>query len=90
VLRQGRDLTFEITLDADLDWDPAEVRVQWPGHRLLRGEVVPERTTAPGRVAAGLVVRLGLRLAADGPAGPPVWVALVSGGARLLVGVAGA
>ena len=50
----------------------------WPDATRVRADIVAERTTAPGRVAAGLTVRLCLRLVADGPAGAPDRVVLIT------------
>lgn len=77
VARTGRELTFEIKVDAELDWAPDDAKVLWwPSGIIVSAEIVAERTTARGRVTSGLVVRLGVRLTADGPAKKPECVAV--------------
>jgi Ca-activated chloride channel family protein len=71
VVRKDRELTFEIDADRDLDWSPADARVLWPDGAAVSAEIIAERTTHAGRVRRGLVVRLGVRLTADGPIGAP-------------------
>jgi hypothetical protein len=86
-VRKDRELTFEIDVDADLDWAPEDPRVFWRGGTAVPAEIVAERTTAPGRVAAGLVARLGVRLTADGPAGAPERLGVRIGGRVLMIGL---
>jgi Ca-activated chloride channel homolog len=71
VVRKGRELTFEISVELPLFWDPEEAKVFWADRTIVRAEIVAERTTSAGAIASGLTVRLGLRLVADGPAGLP-------------------
>lgn len=78
VLRKDRELTVEVDLDASLDWKPEQAIVVWSDGTRVRAEIVAERTTAPGLVAAGLTVRLSLRLIADGPLEAPDRVALTT------------
>jgi Ca-activated chloride channel family protein len=89
--RRGRVLTFEIPLTAPMDWDPAafaEVSVVWAGGTPFVAEIVAELTTAAGPLAPGLIVRLGVRLAVDGPAGAPERVVLDAPPLRLEIRVA--
>jgi hypothetical protein len=76
VLRKDRELIIEITLSRPLDWHPGDGDVSWPDGTCIHAEIVRERTTAQGRLARGLTVRLGLRLVADGPDGVPETVTL--------------
>ncbi len=80
VLRNGRDLTIEIDVEAPLEWEPDAVNVVWPGAARVPADIVADRTTSPSTVAAGLTVRLGLRLVADAPADLPHEVVLTSKG----------
>lgn len=71
VLRRDRELTIEIDAEATLDWEPERAEVWWREGTTVRAEIIAERTTAPGLVAVGLVLRLSLRLITDGPVGAP-------------------
>jgi Ca-activated chloride channel family protein len=71
VLRKGRELTFEITIDAALDWQGEDVRLLWRGGVNVAGAIVEDATTARGPVPAGATVRLSLRLDQDAPEEPP-------------------
>src|SRR5262249_28083432 len=48
VLRKRGDLTFEIDVEAPLDWAPGKSTVRWPDGTMVRADVVEEATTAPG------------------------------------------
>lgn len=87
VLRADRDLHFEIDMDEARDWTPADVRVFWPDGAAVPAQVVADRATTPGPVAAGLTVRLALRLEADGPAAPPARLGLMLGGRPVMIDV---
>jgi Ca-activated chloride channel homolog len=90
VRRRGLDLTFEIKADADLDWAPRDVKVFWPKGVAVPAQVIEKGTTARGRVTAGLVVRLCVRLAVDGPQEMPERMAMRTGTHLITVTVAGA
>jgi Ca-activated chloride channel family protein len=87
VVRRGRELTLEISVETALDWDPEEAKVVWPDRTVVRADIVEDRTTVSGRVAFGLVVRLGLRLVADGPGAPPERVVLTTPHGPLVISV---
>jgi Ca-activated chloride channel homolog len=90
VRRSGLELTFEIEVDADLDWAPRDVKVCWAGPVAVPAHVIEKGTTARGRVTAGLVVRLCVRLAVDGPDQMPERMAMRTGARLVMVTVAGA
>ena len=71
VHRRGRELTIEVTVNRALDWDPVSAKVRWSDGTIVEAEIVDDSTTEPGRLRAGLVARLSLRLVEDGPADPP-------------------
>jgi Ca-activated chloride channel homolog len=71
VLRRDRELTIEIDAEATLEWEPERADVWWREGKTVRADIIVERTTAPGLVASGLVLRLSLRLITDGPVGAP-------------------
>ena len=85
VLRSGRELTVEIDVRDALPWAPAAADVAWPDGRKRVAEVVWERTTRPGPVEAGQVIRLGLRLSADPHGGAPVRIELATASGEVLV-----
>jgi hypothetical protein len=87
VVRRGRELTLEISVETALAWDPEEAKVVWPDRTVVRADIVEDRTTVSGRVAFGLVVRLGLRLVADGPGAPPERVVLTTPHGPLVISV---
>jgi Ca-activated chloride channel family protein len=87
VLRTARELTFEIPLDTALDWAPEDIEVAWLDGTVIRAEIVAERTTAAGPVPAGLVVRLGVRLLAEGSETVPDQVLVTSAGTPLVIAV---
>jgi hypothetical protein len=74
VLRKDRELTFEIDVEAPLDWRPGKSIVRWSDGSTVAAEVVRDRTTGAGPVTPGLTVRLTLRVADDNPAAAPVEV----------------
>ena len=90
VRRSGLELTFEIEVDADLDWAPRDVKVFWAGPVAVPAQVIEKGTTAHGRVTAGLVVRLCVRLAGDGPEQMPERLAMRTGTHLVTVTVVGA
>jgi Ca-activated chloride channel homolog len=90
IRRRDLELTFEIDVDGDLDWAPRDVKVSWPGRIAVPAQVVEERTTAGGRLTAGLVVRLCVRLTVDGPPGTPERAEVKTGNRLITVTIAGA
>ena len=76
VLRKDRELTFEIDVEAPLDWRPGKSIVRWSDGSTVAAEVVRDRTTGAGPVTPGLTVRLTLRVADDNPAAAPVEVTM--------------
>lgn len=90
VKRRGLELLLEIEVDADLDWAPRGVKVFWAGRVAVPGQVIEKGTTARGRVRAGLVARLCVRLAVDGPDEIPERIAFRTGTRLVMVTVAGA
>src|SRR5262249_38772867 len=72
VLRKDRLLTFEIDVEAPLDWRPGKAIVRWSDGTTVGAEVIVDQTTAAGLVTPGLTVRLTLRVADDNPAAAPV------------------
>jgi len=87
VVRSDRELIFEIDVDTELDWAPEDVEIFWPRGIVVPAEIVTERTTTRGRVTSGLVVRLGVRLTADGPPETPERVEVRIRGGLLTVTV---
>ena len=88
VARRGRDLTFEITVHAALDWEPGRatgVSVLWADGTVVEAEIVTECTTAPGHVERGMSVRLCVRLVEDGPSAPPARVTVTAPATRLAI-----
>lgn len=83
--RRNRELVIEIVLDRPSDWNPTGAEVVWPEGTRLAATIDVRRTTRSGRIAAGLLVRLALRLDGDGPPGAPVVVVVTSGSAPLTV-----
>ena len=78
VLRRGRDLIVEITLDQLLEWAPPGVQVVWDDGTRRLATIDRAGTTRHGVFHPGQVIRLALHLATDGPVAPP---------ARIVVGV---
>ena len=78
VLRRYRDLVVEITVDKLLAWEPADVRAVWDDGSDCGAELDATRSTRPGAVKAGMVIRLVLRLEENAPPGPPARILLVS------------
>jgi Ca-activated chloride channel family protein len=85
VVRKDRELTFEIDVNRDLDWTPEDAKVFWPDGTAVSAAIAAERTTESGGVRRGLVVRLGVRLTADGPPEPPVRVTVRTRGGLLTI-----
>jgi Ca-activated chloride channel family protein len=85
VRRRDRELTFEIQLSVALDWAPDDAKVFWSGGANVSASVVEAHTTVPGLVAAGLSVRLCVRLTADGPSDTPEWIGIRMGKRLLTV-----
>jgi len=90
VLRKGRDLVLELTVDArGLHWEPERtITLTFEDGSVLTAQLVLERTTAPMSVAAGQVVRLAVLLDADAPESAPMRAALMCAGQALVVEVA--
>jgi len=78
VLRRGRELIVEITLDQPLEWALPGAQVVWDDGTRRLATIDRAGTTRPGVFHPGQVIRLALRLATDGPVAPP---------ARIVVGV---
>jgi Ca-activated chloride channel family protein len=74
--RRGREVVIEITLDRPVDWRPARVEVIWADGTRRAATIDARRTTRRGRLAAGLLVRMVVRLDEEGPPGPPAAVAV--------------
>ena len=83
VLRRDGELTFEIDLDTQADWRPEHATIVWRRGGPRVGEIVTERTTAPGTVAARLTLRLTVRLDADVPNDDPDRVIVTMAGGSL-------
>jgi Ca-activated chloride channel family protein len=88
VRRRDREVVIEILLDRPVDWQPANVEVIWGDDTRLTAAIDARRTTRRGRLAAGLLARLVLRLDADGPTDPPAAVVVTGGPAPLTVTLA--
>jgi Ca-activated chloride channel family protein len=71
VIRRGRELSVGFDLDADLDWAPDDAKVFWAGGTVVSAQIVEERTSERGLIAARRSLRLCVRLTADGPPDPP-------------------
>jgi Ca-activated chloride channel family protein len=80
-----RELVVEIMMDRPVDWRPTTVEVIWGDGTRLTATIDARRTTRSGRLVAGLVVRLVLRLAADGPSEAPEAVVVTGGPVPLTV-----
>ncbi len=74
VLRRGRDLIVEVTLEHPLLWEPSSARVVWADRTKRQATVDVAATTGRGWLDAGHVIRLALRLPKDRPSGAPVRV----------------
>jgi Ca-activated chloride channel family protein len=85
--RDGLELTLVVTLERDVDWDPAAAEVTWGDGTVMAAAIDADRTTRAGRVAAGRTLRLTLRVLADGPSGAPVSVRITGGRAPLEIDV---
>jgi hypothetical protein len=83
VLRQYREIVIEITVDKLLAWDPSDVRAVWDDDTECGAEIDATRSTPPGAVKAGEVIRLVLSLGETALPGPPVRIQLVSGSQSL-------
>ena len=78
VRRQDREIVIEITVNTLLAWDPSGVRVVWADLTHCRAEIDATRSTRPGTVKGGTVIRLALRLDETALPGPPARILLVS------------
>lgn len=78
-------LVVEITLEAELDWDPADPEVVWVEGGQCLAEVDWDGTTHPQKLQAGQTIRLVLRVPDDGLVTEPVGVFLTCGDAPLAV-----
>ncbi len=78
VLRRDRELVVEISVDKLLAWDPSVVRALWSDDTERGAEVDATRSTRPGAVKRGAVIRLVLRLDETAFPGPPARIMLVS------------
>ena len=85
VLRRGRELTMEVTVGRAVDWSPVSAKVRWSDGTVVEAEIVNDSTTEPGRLRAGLVARLSLRLVEDGPADPPKRIMLLGRAAIVIL-----
>jgi len=84
VLRRGRDLIVEITLDQLLEWVPSGAQVVWGDGTRRLATIDAAGTTRHGAFHPGQVIRLALRLAKDGPVAPPARI-VVGGGEITIV-----
>jgi Ca-activated chloride channel family protein len=87
VRRAGRELMLEIALDRTVEWRPTGAEVEWADGTRLGAAIDGGRTTRDGRPTRGQVVRLALRLAADGPPDVPLRVVVTGGGTSLTIDV---
>jgi len=78
VLRRGRELIVEITLDQPLEWALPGAQMVWDDGTRRLATIDAAGTTRRGVFHPGQVIRLALHLAKDGPVAPP---------ARIVVGV---
>jgi Ca-activated chloride channel family protein len=90
VRRENRELVIEITLDRPIDWNPRGAEVVWGDGPRLAATIDASLTTRSGRFAAGLLIRLGLRLDGAGPPRAPAEVLVLSGGSAPLTVTLGA
>jgi len=81
--RRYRELVVEITADKLMAWDPSDARAVWDDGTECRAEIDATRSTRPGSVKAGKVIRLVLRLDEIALPGPPARILLVSGARSL-------
>jgi len=79
VMRRDREISVGIAVDADLDWAPDDAKVFWADEAVVPAQIVEERTTVRGFVAAGLTLRLCVNLTADGPPDVPERIAIRMG-----------
>jgi len=85
VLAKGRELVFEIDIDAGgLSWEPESVEVVFD-EGAIAAAVDASRTTAPMSVGPGQVVRLAVTLAVEAFSKRPRSLALVSNGCSITV-----
>ena len=68
-----------------LAWKPVKVRVVWADGAEHDAAVDPTRSTRPGAMKGGQVIRLVLRLDEAAPAGAPSRIELVSGARSVVV-----
>ena len=73
---------IEIALDRPIDWDPRGAEVVWGDGTRLAATIDARLTTRSGRIAAGLLIRLALRLDRDGPPAAPAAVMVCPAGPR--------
>lgn len=78
VLRQSREIVIEITVDKLLAWDPSDARAVWADNTECGAEIDATRSTRPGAVKGGTMIRLVLRLDETALPGPPARILLVS------------
>jgi hypothetical protein len=78
VLRRYLELVIEIAVDKLLAWDPSDARVVWDDDTECGAEIDATRSTRPGAVKGGTVIRLVLRLDETALPGPPARILLVS------------
>jgi hypothetical protein len=88
VLRRDRELVVEIAVDELLAWDPADARAVWDGGTECGAEIDATRSTRPGAVKAGQVIRLVLRLDETALPGPPARIRLGSRSGSLDIALA--
>jgi hypothetical protein len=85
VHRGDRELVVEISLDRAVDWRPVGAEVRWADGTQLEASTDARQTTEHGWLEPGLVVRVVLRLDADGPSDPPSTIVVHGGRVSLSV-----
>jgi Ca-activated chloride channel family protein len=83
--RRDRELVIEIVLDRSVDWRPTTAEVIWGDGTRLTATVDARQTTRSGRLAAGLLIRLALRIDAGAPADAPAALVVTGGSTPLTV-----
>jgi Ca-activated chloride channel family protein len=78
VLRKYRELVVEITVDKLLAWEPYVARAVWDDGTECGAEIDTTRSTQPGAVRGGTVVRLVLRLEETAPPSSPARIVFAS------------
>ena len=78
VLRQLREIVIEIAADQPLFWYPSDIFAVWGDNTECGAEIDAARSTLPGAVEKGTVIRLVLRLGETALPSPPIRIRLVS------------